>query len=110
MCEKDFDENDSFIGRQEYFAPDYEKSQGDQDRQTEKISLVGELTRTETGTRGLQIHKPQAAHVPRSFMEWLAEETPTIGLPTRSQASQMAFRVASSVAYRKQLRAQRAQH
>jgi len=73
MCEKTIDENDSFIGGQGHFAPDYEKSEGDQDRQTEEISLVGELKRTEKGTRGRRT-------VPRSFVEWLAEKTPQIGI------------------------------
>ena len=52
MCEKDFYENDSFIGGQGHFAPDYEKSQGDQDRQIEKISEVGPHTCPKASTGG----------------------------------------------------------
>jgi len=78
MCEKDFDENDTFIGGQGHFAPNHEKGEGDKNRQTEKISLVGEFTRTEKGTRG----RPTgySGTLPRSFVEWIAEETPSIGI------------------------------
>jgi len=112
MCEKTVHENDTFIGRQEHFAPNYETGKGDQDRQTEKISQVGEFTRSENGMRRRETKRGECrapAHIPKSFMEWLAEETQAIGLPTRSKASEMAFLVARSVAYRKQLRAERAQ-
>jgi len=112
MCEKTIDENHSFIGRQGHFAQDYEKSARDQNREIEKISQVGDPTNSESGHPGAGTADRREARqgvLPHSLMEWLAQKTREIGISNRSPASEISFRVARSVAYRAQMRAERAQ-
>ena len=127
MCEKDFYENNSFIGGQGHFAPDNEESARDQDREVEEKIEVGSAhgPKRAPGEGAARGHKGR--HPAQRFYIFPAEafyrvagktkediwtNTPVgpFRLPRVSEASKVSLRVAASVAHRKQVRAQRAKH
>jgi len=119
MCEKDFYENDSFIGGQGYFAPDNEESTRDKNREVEKISQVGHTGNdrkggapTESSARFFIFPAEAFYKVSGKTKEdiWTNAPVGPFRLPRVSEASKVSLRVAASVAHRKQVRAQRAQN
>ena len=117
MCEKDFYENNSFIGRQSHFAPDNEKGSRDQDREVEKISQVGHTGNDRKGDGAAEEHQwfGETTAAPRSgwFIHPKEAYCAAAGsrrVPRVSEASKVSLRIAASVAHRKQVRAERAHH
>ena len=116
MNGKDFYENNSIIGGQGHFAPDYEESSRDQDRETQKISQVGHTHDRKgngeaSGEGAVREHEDRP---PASFVIYPKEaycaSARSRRIPRVSEACKVSLRVAASVAHRKQMRAERAQH
>jgi hypothetical protein len=116
MCEQDFYKNNSVIGGQGHFAPDYEEGPRDQDREVEeKISLVGQTGNDRKGDAWEVPETPaRSFRAPTRFYIYPKEaycaSAGSRRLPRVSEASKVSLRVAASVAHRKQVRAQRAHY
>jgi len=117
MCEKTIHENDSFIGGQGHFAPDYEEGPRDQDREVEEKIEVGSAhgpkrAPGEGAAQGQKGRHPAQRFYICKTKEDIWTNTPVgpFRVPRVSEASKVSLRVAASVAHRTQVRAERAQH